>query len=152
MTLVRWNTTPFVSSRDLPSIQEEVDRFFDGFLTGETLRGDPGTTFRPSVDIAETPEAFIIRADLPGVAQKDVRVSLTGDTLTLRGTRPQERMDGEGNPRRIERAYGVFERSFTLGAPVRADQVEAQVRDGVLELRVPKAEEARIREIDVQVG
>lgn len=152
MTLVRWTPDPFAPSRDLPTIQEEVNRLFDGFFTRGTLRGDLNPVFAPSVDIEETAEEFILRADLPGVSQKDVKVSLMGDTLTLRGTRQQESGTGSGNPHRIERVYGTFERSFTLGTPVRSDQVKAHYRDGVLEVRVPKAEEARMREIEVKVG
>ncbi len=152
MTLVRWNPSPFASTRDLPSIQEEVNRLFDSFFTRSHLRGDLNPVFSPSVDIEETAEEFVLKADLPGVAQKDVKVSLMGDTLTLRGTRKQESANGEGNAHRIERAFGMFERTFTLGTPVRADQVKAQYRDGVLEIRVPKAEEARMREIEVKVG
>jgi HSP20 family protein len=93
----------------------------------------------------------VIKADLPGVSQKDVKVSLMGDTLVIRGERRSEKND-ETTPLRIERSYGMFERSFTLGAPVRSDQVKATYRDGVLEIHVPKAEEARLREIDIQVG
>jgi len=104
------------------------------------------------VDIEETPEAFVLRADLPGVPQKDVKVSLMGDTLTIRGVRNIEKEQKDRNLLRAERSVGQFERSFTLGTPVRADAVKASYRDGVLEIHVPKADEARLREIDIQVG
>ena len=152
MTLIRWIPTSFAAPRDLPSIQEEVNRLFDSRFTRGSLRGDLSAAFTPSVDIEETAEAFIVRADLPGVAQQDVKVSLMGDVLTLRGTRRHERATEEGNLHRLERATGVFERSFSLGSPVRGDQVKAKVRHGVLEVRVPKAEEARARDIEIQVG
>jgi HSP20 family protein len=103
------------------------------------------------VDVEETPEDFVVRMDLPGVAQKDVKVSLMGDTLTIRGERKHEAEHKEGSWHRVERAYGSFERTFTLGAGVRNDKVKASYKDGVLEVRVPKAEEARLREIEVQV-
>jgi HSP20 family protein len=93
----------------------------------------------------------VFRADLPGVNAKDVKITVSGDTLSLRGERKREDKKTEGSLHRIERSYGSFERSFTLGAPVRADQVRAAYRDGVLEIRVPKADEARAREIEVQV-
>ena len=152
MTLIRWNPAPFAPLRDLPSIQDEVNRLFDSVLTHGPARGDLNAIFTPSVDIEETAEEFIFKADLPGVAQKDVKVTLMGDTLTIRGERRREKATNGGSQHRIERIHGTFERSFTLGAPVRNDQVKAQVRDGVLEVRVPKAEEARVREIEVQVG
>jgi HSP20 family protein len=104
------------------------------------------------VDIEETPDAFVLRADLPGMSQKDVKVVLTGDVLTLRGERKRETTKSEGTCHRCERVHGAFERTFTLTSPVRADQVKATYRDGVLEVLVPKAEEARVREIEVQVG
>lgn len=152
MTLIRWSPTPFTPLRDLPTIQDEVNRLFDSVFTRAPLRGEPNAVFTPLVDIEETAEEFILRTDLPGVAQKDVKVSLMGDTLTIRGERKRENAAGDGSHHRIERLYGTFERSFSLGSPVRNDKVKAQYRDGVLEVHVPKAEEARIREIEVQVG
>jgi HSP20 family protein len=106
----------------------------------------------PVVDIEETPEQFVLRMDLPGVAQKDVKVHVMGDTLTIRGERRQSGTEKDGNWLRCERSHGVFERAFTLGAPVRADQVKASYRDGVLEVSVPKAEEARLREVEVKIA
>jgi HSP20 family protein len=108
--------------------------------------------FVPTVEIEETPEQFVLRMDLPGVAQQDVKVHVMGDTLTIRGERKQESSEKAGNWLRCERTYGTFERSFTLGAPVRADQVKAISKDGVLEVSVPKAEEARVREVEVKIG
>ncbi|HYM80733.1 MAG TPA: Hsp20/alpha crystallin family protein [Candidatus Limnocylindria bacterium] len=154
MTLMRWSPN-LSSARGLVTFHDQIDRLFDSVFTRGSIRGDDASTLAPAVDVEETPEAFIFRCDLPGVAQKDVKVSLMGDTLTIRG----ERLNGQsqaprsdGNYRRVERRYGVFERSFTLGARVRNDQVKAQYRDGVLEITVPKAEQAKLREIEVQVG
>jgi HSP20 family protein len=149
MTLIRWRSAPVTPIRDLTHI-DEVNRLFEGLFSRGTPQGDLSAIFTPAVDIEETPADFVVRVDLPGVAQKDVKVSLMGDTLTIRGERRQE--TPTGNHHRLERVYGTFERSFTLGTPVRNDQVKAQYRDGVLEVRVPKAEEARMREIEVQVG
>ena len=152
MTLIRWSPRTLTPLRDLPSVHDEVGRLLDGFITPGTWRGDLGAIFTPSVDIQETAEEYIVKADLPGVSQKDVKVSLMGDTLTIRGERHQESSTKDANHHRLERVHGTFERSFSLGAPVRGDQVKAQVRDGVLEIRVPKADEARTREIEVQIG
>lgn len=150
MTLVRW-TPAFNPSRDLVTMQEDVNRFVDSFFRSSGLRTE-SAPFTPVVDVEETPEEFVLRADLPGVSQKDVKVSLMGDTLTLRGERREEKKEKSGTLLRIERSIGSFERCFTLGAPVRADGVKATYRDGVLEIHVPKAEEARMREIQIQVG
>jgi HSP20 family protein len=149
MAIIRWNP-PAPPLRDLVTMHEEMNRLFDSAF------GRPGARaafdFAPVVDIEETPEQFIIRADLPGVAQPDVKVHVMGDLLTVRGERKQDGAQKDGNWLRCERAHGTFERSFTLGAPVRADQVKATFKDGVLEIHVPKAEEARLREVEVKVG
>lgn len=150
MTLIRWSPR-LTQPRELGGIQEEVNRLFDQFFDHVPARAN-GAQFAPTVDIEESAEEFIIRADLPGVQQKDVKVSLMGDTLTIRGERKYESNQKDGTVHRVERAYGSFERSFTLGAPVRNDKVKATYRDGVLEIRVPKAEEARLKEIEVQVA
>ena len=147
MAIIRWNPP----ARDLVDVQDEVNRLLDSFLTRSPLRQN-GAVFAPAVDIAETSEDFVLYLDLPGVSQKDVKVSLMGDTLTVRGERKIEGSSHQGNLHRSERVYGAFERSFTLGSPVKSDGVKATFRDGVLEVHVPKAEEARVREIEVQVG
>ncbi|MBI1796921.1 MAG: Hsp20/alpha crystallin family protein [Candidatus Eisenbacteria bacterium] len=152
MKITRWTPAPSVG--DLVGVQDEVNRLFDGFFTRSALRSDLAPAFVPAVDIQETPEEFIFHVDLPGVAQKDVKVSLMGDTLTIRGERKAD-VTTQGNGKslhRTERIHGTFERSFSLGTPLRNDKVQAQYKDGVLEVRVPKAEEARMREIEVQVG
>ncbi len=152
MRMIRWSPATLASMGDLGVSQDGIDRLFDGaFLRGRS-RGDLNTGFTPSVDIEETPEEFVVKADVPGVAQKDVKVSVMGDTLTIRGERRQQSATRDSSHHRLERVHGTFERSFSLGTAVRNDQVRAQYRDGVLEVHVPKAEEARMREIEVQVG
>ena len=150
MALVRWSPG-YVPARDLIHMQDELSRFVDSVFGQGTIRTVP-SPFTPVVDIEETPEEFVLRADLPGVPQKDVKVNLIGDTLTIRGARSAETESKNRTVHRVERGHGAFERSFTLGTPVRAEAVKASYRDGVLEIHVPKAEEARLREIEVQVG
>lgn len=149
MTLIRWQ--PAHPARDFIRMQSDMDRLFDSVF-GPTALRENANAFAPAVDVEENTEGFTVRMDLPGVAQKDVKVSLLGDTLTIRGSRDLERERNEKGMHRVERFSGAFERTFTLGVPVRADQVKAVVKDGVLEVRVPKAEEARTREIEVQVA
>jgi HSP20 family protein len=150
MTLIRWS--PISRGRDLARVQHEMDRLFDRFLEGTPLGNGSSSSYAPAVDIEETPEAFVFRADLPGIKLEDVKVNLMGDTLTIRGERKQAATEQKGNVHRVERVYGVFERTFELGKRVHGDKVNASYKDGVLEVRVPKAEEARVREIPVQVG
>jgi len=150
MTLIRWKPATLGATRDV--FQDEVNRLFDSFFTRDRYRGDIAPAFIPAVDIEETGEAFVLRCDLPGISQNDVKVGLMGDTLTIRGERQQETNQHKGNYHRVERVHGSFERSFMLGAPVHGDRVKASYKDGVLEITVPKAEEARVREIQVQVA
>ena len=152
MTLVRWNSGAMAPWRDLNNMQDEVNRLFDQVFTRGSQRGDVSSVFAPPVDIEETAEEFVVRVDLPGVPQKDVKVSLMGDTLTIRGSRTDERKDKNGNFHRTERVHGSFERTITFGTTVKNDGVTAQVRDGVLEVHVPKADEAKLREIEVKVA
>lgn len=147
MTLIRWN--PATPSR-YAMLDAEIDRMFGNFFARPAGADLPAASM--PVDIEETPEAYVLRADLPGVAQKDIKVTLTGEVLTLAAERRREAKPREGATHRLERAHGACERSFTLGRPVAGAAVEATYRDGVLEVRVPKAEEARQREIEVRVG
>jgi len=133
------------------AVDAQLDRLFENLFSPAPFRSE-WSSLSPAVDVEETPDAYVFRADLPGIAAKDVKVTVHGDTLTLRGERKREEKKSEGSLHRVERAYGGFERSFTLGLPVRADQVKASYKDGVLEVQVPKAEEAKARDIEVQIN
>jgi HSP20 family protein len=150
MKLVRW--MPLNPARELSSFQDEVSRLFEDFVGRTSVRGDLAPMFAPPVDIRETPEEYELAVDLPGVTLADVAVSLVGQTLTIKGERRAEVEKQNGNLWRGERMYGVFERSFDLGSAVRSDGVKASYKDGVLHVRVPKAEEARVRHIAVEAG
>ena len=152
MNITRWSPMTLSPVRGLFGSRDELSHLFDSILTRGTLRGDLAPAFTPAVDIEERAEEFVFKADLPGVAQKDVKVNVMGDTLTIRGERKQESEKKDGGMHRTERIYGSFERSFRLGTPVRNDKVKAQYKDGVLEIHVPKAEEAKLREVEVQIA
>ena len=149
MSLVRW--FPRRNGVQSVALNTELDRLFEGFFSPTPLRSE-WAALTPAVDVEETPDAYVFRADLPGLSSKDVKVSVHNDTLTLRGERKREEKSSDGSRHRVERAYGAFERSFTLGLPVRADQVKASYKDGVLEVHVPKADEAKPRDIEVQIN
>lgn len=149
-SLIRWTSNPH---RDLAGVRDDVDRLFESVFKPVNSAGVPlPLILSPSVDIAESQDGFVITMDLPGVNQSEVKVSLLGEVLTLKGERKQPAPEQGLAQHRAERRYGTFERSFSLGVAVRADQVKASMRDGVLEIRVPKAEEAKVREIEVQVA
>ena len=149
MSLVRW--FPRRNGLQSVALETEFDRLFSDFFT-PSPSGKQWNALTPAVDVEETADAYVFRADLPGMTSKDVKVTVHNDTLTLRGERKREEQKTEGSLHRVERAYGSFERSFTLGLPVRADQVKASYKDGVLEVHVPKADEAKPRDIEVQIN
>jgi HSP20 family protein len=148
MSLIRWRPT-----RDLLSIRDEVNRLFDNFFTGlpERRRGLLEGEWAPSVDIAETDNDVVVTAELPGVKQDDVDITITDDVLTLKGEKKEEKEVKEKNYHRIERSYGSFQRSVSLPAGVQADKAKATYKDGVLHITVPKAEEAKPKQIKIDV-
>ena len=148
--LVRFD--PF---RDLASLQDRIDRLFEdsfgrlrGPATSEALEG---SLWSPAVDIVETDNEIVLRADLPGVEPKDVDIQVQNGTLTLKGERKFESDVKEDNFRRIERVYGSFARSFALPQAVDPESVAAEYRNGVLEVKLPKRPEAKAKQIKVAV-
>lgn len=136
---------------DLWDLQDEVNRLFYGF--GRRGRGEgEAATWAPLVDIYEDKESVKITAELPGMTQKDVKITVHDGTLTLKGERKFEQEDRKENYYRIERSYGTFARSFTLPTTVDAEKIHANMKDGVLEVLLPKKEEAKPKEIEVTVS
>ncbi|HEX4952976.1 MAG TPA: Hsp20/alpha crystallin family protein [Thermoanaerobaculia bacterium] len=132
--------------------------FFERFFNLEPYRtdlapfsGEELTTrnWMPAVDVKETPEAFMIHAELPGLTKEDIHITMEDNVLRLSGERKFEKKEEKDNYHRIERAYGAFSRSFTLGTGVLADKVKAEFKDGMLMITVPKAEEVKPRRIQV---
>ena len=105
----------------------------------------------PTVDVYEDQENIIIRADLPGVQQEDIDIELNGEVLTLRGERKFEDEQRRDNYVRIERQYGSFQRSFSIGIPVDEAKVRATYRNGILELTIPKAEAVKPKKVQVSL-
>jgi HSP20 family protein len=146
MALARW--TPM---RTLPAFQEEMNRMFNEFFRGGTggEQGWVAGAWTPPVDIYDTDDALVLKAELPGVSKDDVSIEVHHNTLTLRGERKHEAEVKEENYHRVERAYGTFQRSFVLPTMVDQDKVQATYQDGVLELRLPKLESAKPRRIAI---
>lgn len=147
MAIVRWD--PF---RDLISIQDRMNRLFEQTLARtREEEGSAASTWMPAVDIYETPDQVVMKAELPGLTREDIEINVRDNTLSLRGQRKFEKDVKEENYLRIERAYGSFQRSFTLPVTIQQDKIKAVFRDGVLELTLPKAEEARPKQIKIDV-
>jgi HSP20 family protein len=106
----------------------------------------------PSVDVKETDQALTFYVEVPGMRQEDIDVELVGDVLTIRGKREFSEEEKREDYVRIERSYGSFQRSFTIGVPVKADEISATYRDGILTVVVPKADEVKPRKIEVKAN
>jgi HSP20 family protein len=128
-----------------------MNRLFDSFF-GRPATMTAGDRLRvPLVDMYETKDDLHIAFEVPGVREKEVSVSITGDLLTVKGERKWGSEQTDDSYHRLERVYGKFERSVALPVPVQADKVKAAYRDGVLEIRLPKAEEVKPKEIKIDV-
>jgi HSP20 family protein len=106
----------------------------------------------PAIDIYETKDDLVVSAELPGVKEQDIHLSIVSDVLSLRGQRMADQQVRDEQYYRIERWSGSFERHIELPIPVQADRVRASYRDGVVEIRLPKVEEVKPREIKIEVG
>lgn len=129
---------PFTFFRD------EINRLFDNFFKGFDIEPFERrfATFSPSIDISETDKEIIISAELPGMEDKDIDVSLSKDTLTIKGEKKEEKEEKAKNYYRMERSYGSFCRTIPLPAEIDADKVEAEFKKGVLTIKLPKTPEA----------
>jgi HSP20 family protein len=157
MAMERWrpfgNVERWDPFRGLGDIQTEVNRLFDNW-SGRSGTAVGERMWLPAIDVHETKDEFVLALDIPGVSEKDVNISITGDLLTVKGERRFERESGEdtGNTyHRVERLYGKFERSVQLPTMVQTDKVKASYREGVLTVKLPKAEEVKPREIKIDL-
>jgi HSP20 family protein len=105
----------------------------------------------PSVDVSETKDNVVIKAEIPGMTKDDVKISIQDNVITLKGEKKQEKEEKDANYHRIERSYGSFCRSFTLPAAVKADKIKATYKDGILNVTLPKTEEVKPKEIPINV-
>jgi len=145
-TMNRWEP-----SRGATTLQEQVNRVFGDMLE---RAGDESnlTPWAPAVDIFETEHELVVKADLPEVNPQDLDIRVENNILTIRGERKFENKVNEENYLRVERAYGSFSRSFSLANSVKSDAIKADYQNGVLTLSIPKREEAKPKQIKVNVG
>lgn len=144
MALIRWSPV-----RDAVVVQSELNRMLDDFLGRQ---GESPAVWQPPVDIEENANGYLVRTELPGMKLEDIKITLTDDQLVIRGEKRRELEQKDANYHRAERVYGQFERVFSLAHPIRQDAIEATYKDGVLEVSVPKAEEAKPREIQIKTS
>ena len=129
------------------------DRMLDNFFRGGIQ--DDGSLavsyWTPAVDIAELDNQFVVKVELPGINKDDVKITLESNILTIRGEKKEETDVKEENYHRVERTYGSFQRSFKLPTTVKGDNIDATYKDGILTVTLPKAEEAKPKQIEVRV-
>lgn len=149
MALIRWEP-----AAELNSIQSEMNRLFTSLFDSPT-RPSTGETARrwiPAMDLIESEDHYVLHADLPGVTEQDIDIELEAGVLKISGERRSTAGREQGGYRRIERSYGSFSRSLTLPDGINADAVQASFDNGVLEVRIPKPEQAKPRRVTISVG
>src|SRR5215208_5977653 len=146
MALIRWEP-----AREINSLQSEMNRLFNTFF--DTPTGSPGNggarRWMPAMDLVETDDHFVLRADLPGLGEDDVKIELEDTTLTVSGERNAEHESKSEGFYRVERAFGSFSRTLTLPQGIDPEAVTASFDRGVLEVRIPKPEERKPRRIEI---
>jgi HSP20 family protein len=150
MALIRWEPVT-----ELNTLQNEMNRLFNTFFDqpGPTSRGGlPGRRWIPAMDLVETGDQYVLRADLPGLSDEDVSIQLQDNVLTISGERKTEHETQQEGYYRLERAFGGFSRSLTLPEGVNPDAVQAHFDRGVLEVRIPKPEQKKPRQVQITLG
>jgi HSP20 family protein len=147
VTIVRWE--PF---RELSSLQTEMNRLFNAAFEGPGGGNGGARRWTPAMDLLETEDEFVLRADLPGLTESDVNIEIEDNVLTVSGERKTEHEDKREGFYRMERAYGSFSRSLTLPKGIDPEAVTAGFDRGVLEVRVPKPEQRKPRRINITAG
>jgi len=146
--LMEWR--PF---REVSRLRREMDSLWDDYF-GSGRRGlQPlQAVFAPAVDVKETAEAVVVKAEVPGMDAKEINISVTGNVLTIKGEKKSEREEKEENYHLVERSYGSFSRSLTLPAAVDLDNIEAKYDKGVLTVTCPKKEEVKPKPIEIKTA
>jgi HSP20 family protein len=147
MALVRWEPV-----RELSSLQGEMNRLFSTFFDTPQHGGGVLRRWIPPMDLVETEDHFVLRADLPGLAEEDIKIELEDNVLTVSGERKAESEEREEGFYRVERSFGSFSRTLTLPEGVDADAITASFDKGVLEVKIAKPEERKPRRVTIGVG
>jgi HSP20 family protein len=128
-----------------------MDRLFERFFSEGPSLELPGGTWEPRIDMSETKDTLTIKAELPGLDPKDLDVSVSGDVLTIKGEKKQEKEEKDERRHVVERSYGAFVRMVRLPAPVAQDNIKASFKNGLLMISLPKTEEAKQKAIPVTI-
>jgi HSP20 family protein len=142
----RWDTF-----RDLMALQEKMNRLFEQTLSRSRTPAEIAAsgTWSPAVDLYETPNEFVLKVELPEVEQKDIELRITSNRLTLKGERLMQEQVRQDHFHRMERAFGHFSRAFSLPGSVDPDRVQAELKDGILRVIMPKMVDGRSKPIRI---
>lgn len=146
MALMRWE-----APGSLSTLRRDMDRLLDEFFGDGPFHFERESALAPNVEVFDTKEAVVVKAQVPGVSQDNLQVSVTDDAVTLKGEMKTEEKQEEKNYHRQEFRYGSFARTIPLPVPVESEKAEAKLKEGVLEITIPKSEKAKVKEIPVQV-
>lgn len=146
MTLMRWK--PF---GDLVSMHDKINRLFKDAFNDFDQGSDPLTSWYPATDIFETKDDYVFKLEVPGLSKDDVNIELNDNTLTIKGEKKEEKEIKKENYHRIESSSGKFSRSFTLPRNIDTKKVNAHMENGILELRVAKAEDKKAKAIPINI-
>ncbi|MFO1476479.1 MAG: Hsp20/alpha crystallin family protein [Verrucomicrobiota bacterium] len=155
MKVIRWQTPQLPTWPGygrLTDLREEIDRLFEAPLAELTRTSRLLSGWTPALDLYEDKEQFVVKAELPGMKKEEIEISLHEGSLSITGERKEEAEHKESEVYRAERFVGRFQRTVLLPAPVAADGVKAHYQDGVLTVTLPKTEEAKPKQISVQVN
>jgi HSP20 family protein len=151
MALIRWEPV-----RELSTVQNEMNRLFNTFFDSRTPSQSGGRAvarhWTPALDVVETDEHFVLRADLPGLSENDVKIEVEDNVLTISGERKSEHEQSSNGYYRVERSFGSFSRSLTLPKGVDADAIQASFDSGVLTVQIPKPEQPKPHKVQISVG
>jgi HSP20 family protein len=137
--------------RDFERMRRNMDRLWDSFFERGVRGADEDGEWLPYLDVAETKNEIVVKAEVPGMDAKDIDISLSDGLLTIKGEKKQEREEKEENYHLVERSYGAFTRSIRLPKEVQSDKISASYKNGVLKVTLPKSEEAKKKEIKIKV-
>jgi HSP20 family protein len=149
---IRWQKPALATFGRLHQFQDEIDRLFGGPLAALAANSGLLSGWAPALDVSEDKDSYVVKVELPGMKREDIQVSFHDGELTVSGERKVSEQTKGAAVSRAERYVGRFERSVSLPTTVAGDKVSAQYKDGVLAITLPKAEEAKPRQIDVSVN
>ncbi|MFB0506415.1 MAG: Hsp20/alpha crystallin family protein [Thermodesulfobacteriota bacterium] len=149
--MVQKELTPWRPFGELSSLRREMDRLWENFFGERPLTRMWEREWAPSLDVSETRDNFVVKAEVPGIDAKDIDISLTGDVLTIKGEKRQEKEEKEEDYHLVERSYGSFSRSVRLPAEVESNKIKASYKNGILNITLPKSEKVKAKEVKIKV-